>query len=138
MALVEPKSMDECVYFTNRVSDKGKTRCWVIREKCTKCNKGLMSKPRDPKTGRIQIRAKEFKCSECNYTVAEQGYEDSLTANIQYTCQHCNHNGEIQVPFKRKKVKVFDEENMKSKMIESLRFQCQKCSKNIDITHKLK
>ena len=139
MALVEPKSMDECVYFTNRVlNNNGKIRCWVFREKCSECNKALMGKPRDPKTDKIQIRAKEFKCPECNYTVAEQEYEDSLTANIQYTCLYCNHNGELQVPFKRKKVKVFGEENMKGKMIESLRFQCEKCSKNIDITKKMK
>src|SRR3989344_5956087 len=139
MTLVEPKSMDECVYFTSRVfNNNGKIRCWVFREKCPKCGKALMAKPRDPKTGKIQIRAKEFKCPECNYTIPEQEYEDSLTASIQYACQYCNHKGEIQVPFKRKKVKIFDEEGVKSKMIESLRFQCEKCSKNIDITHKLK
>jgi len=139
MALVEPKSMDECVYFTSRVfNNNGKARCWVFREKCPKCNKALMGKPRDPKTGRIQIRAKEFKCPECGYTLPQQEYEDSLTASIQYTCQYCSHNGEIQIPFKRKKVKIVDEVEIKSKMIESLRFQCQKCLKNIDITHKLK
>lgn len=140
MALIEPKSMDECVYFTNRnLNEKGKAKCWVFKEKCPKCGKGLMGKPRDLKTGKVKIRAKEFKCPECNYTVAEQEYEDSLTANIQYACRYCNHNGEIQVPFKRKKVKIFDEEeDMKGKMIESLRFQCEKCGKNIDITKKMK
>ena len=138
MALIEPKSMDECVYFTNRVSDKGKIRCWVFREKCPKCGKGLMSKPKDPKTGKIKIRAKEFKCPECNYTLPEQEYEDTLTANIQYTCQYCSHNGELQVPFKRRKVQIVDEVKLKKKSIESLRFQCQKCGKNIDITKKMK
>jgi len=138
MALVEPKSMDECVYFTNRILDKGKIRCWVFREKCKQCNNSLMGKPKDPKTGKTQIRANKYKCPSCNYTIDEQTYEDSLTANIQYTCKYCSYNVEIQVPFKRKKVKVFDEEGLKGKMIESLRFQCQKCSKNIDITKKMK
>ena len=138
MALVEPKSMDECVYFTNRLLDKGKIKCWVFKEKCPKCGKTLMGKPRDPKTGKVQIRAKEYKCSECSYSLPGQEYEDSLTASIQYTCPHCSHNGEIQVPFKRKKVKIINEGEMKSKTAESLRFQCQKCSKNLDVTHKMK
>ena len=138
MILVEPKSMDECIYFTNRISDKGKIRCWVFREKCKQCNNSLMGKPKDSKTGKTQIRAKEYKCPACNYTIDEQTYEDSLTANVQYTCQYCNHNGEIQVLFERRKVKVFGEDGKKGKMIESLRFQCQKCSKNIDVTKKMK
>ena len=123
MALVEPKSMDECVYFTNRVLDKGKIRCWVFKEKCPKCGKSLMGKPRDPKTGKIQIRAKEYKCPECNYTLPEQEYEDTLTANIQYTCPYCSHDGEIQVPFKRKKIQILNEETGTKKAAESLRFQ---------------
>ena len=138
MALLEPKSMDECVYFTNRVLDKGKIRCWVFREKCPKCGKGLMSKPKNPKTGKIQIRAKEFKCPECSYALPEHEYEDTLTANIQYTCPYCNHNGELQVLFKRKKIQILNEEAGTKKSIESLRFQCQKCNKNIDITKKMK
>lgn len=138
MALVEPKSMDECVYFTNRVLDKGKIRCWIFREKCPKCGKSLMGKPKDPKTGKPKIRAEEYQCPDCKYTLSQQEYEDSLTANIQYTCRYCNHSGELQAPFKRKKVKILNEVEMKSKMIESLRFQCQKCSKNLDITKKMK
>jgi hypothetical protein len=138
MALTELKSMDECVYFTNRVLDKGKIKCWVFREKCPKCGNGLMGKPKDPKTGKIQIRAKEFKCPECNYALPEEEYENTLTANIQYTCPYCNHNGELQIPFKRKKVQILDEVEMKKKSIESLRFQCQNCKKNLDITKKMK
>lgn len=138
MALIEPKSMDECVYFTNRVLDKGKIRCWVLREKCPQCSKGLMGKPKDSKTGKIQIRAKEFKCPQCSYSLLEQEYEETLTANVQYTCRYCEYNGEIQVPFKRKKVQMINEETGTKKAIESLRFQCQKCNKNLDITKKMK
>ena len=35
MALREPASMDECVYFTNRNVGKLKIRSWVFRENCT-------------------------------------------------------------------------------------------------------
>jgi hypothetical protein len=139
MTLIEPTSMEECVYFTNRIfNDKGKIRCWVFREKCPKCNKGLMGKPRDPKTGRAKIRAKEYQCPECKYTLPEEDYENTLTANIKYVCQYCNNEGELQIPFERKKVKIIDEIELKKKTIESLRFQCSKCLKNIDITKKMK
>ena len=60
MALREPVSMDECVYFTNRNIGKGKIRAWVFRENCPKCNKGLMGKPRDSKTGKAKIRTEEY------------------------------------------------------------------------------
>ena len=139
MALIEPNSAGECVYFTNRLlNEKSKIKCWVFREKCTQCGKGSMNKPRDPKTGKIKIRAKEYKCPECGYTLDEKTYEESLTANIKYICPYCNNEGELQLPFKRKKVKIFDEEKLKNKTIESLRFQCQNCNKNIDITKKMK
>jgi len=66
MALQEPKSMDECVYFTNRLLGNGKIRAWVFREQCPKCGKGLMGKPRDPKTGRAKIRSEEYVCPSCS------------------------------------------------------------------------
>ena len=138
MILKEPKSIGECVYFTQRIIDKGHVKAWVLKELCPKCKKGIMSKPHNPKTGRIQIRSNEYKCPECGYTAEKQEYEDTLTANIQYICPYCLFKGETQVPFKRKKVQVFDEEKMKKKTIDSLRFQCEKCKKNIDITKKMK
>jgi len=126
--LVEPKSTEECVYFTNRPIDiKGKVKCWVYREKCPKCKKGLMGKPRDSK-GKIKIRANEYVCPECGYKVEKQEYEDTLTASIKYTCPKCEYNGEIEIPFKRKKFQG----------VESLKFECQKCKNPILITKKMK
>ena len=126
--LIEPKSTEECVYFTNRPIDtKGKIKAWVYRQKCPKCNKALMSKPIGPK-GKIKIRANEYICSECGYRVEKQEYEDSLTAYIKYICPKCQYEGEIEIPFKRKKVQG----------VESLKFECQKCKTPIYITKKMK
>lgn len=128
MALKQPTNADECVYFTRRIIGNGKVMAWVFRNTCPKCGKALMGKPVDKKTGKVSIRAKEYVCPSCGYTAEKNAYEETLTANIEYTCQSCNYSGELQIPFKRKKVQGVD----------SLRFQCQKCKANIDITKKMK
>lgn len=138
MSLTEPKSMDECVYFTNRSDEKGKVKAWVFKEKCPKCKKGLMGKPRDEKTGKPKIRAKEYVCPECNYKVEKEKYEDTLTINVKYTCDKCKNSDEISIPFKRKKVQRVDEETGKKKLIETIRFECGKCGEIFDITKKMK
>ncbi len=129
MALKYPESMDECIYFTNRtIDDKGKAMCWVFKEHCPRCKKGLMAKPRDEKTGKPKIRAKEYVCPECSHTVEKKEYEDTLTANVAYTCPSCQHKGEVSTPFKRKMIDG----------VQTLRIKCEKCSANIDITKKMK
>lgn len=138
MPLKFPNSTNECVYFTRRDIRGGKAVAWVFKELCPKCKKSMMGKPKDPKTGKPKIRAKEYTCESCMYTVPGKEYEDSLTVSIQYTCPECKNSSEAQVPFKRKKVKIFDEEGAKSKSVEVIRFVCSKCNKNIDITKKMK
>jgi predicted SprT family Zn-dependent metalloprotease len=128
MPLRQPESMDECVYFTRRAVGKGFVMCWVFKEKCPKCGKAFMGKPRDPKTGDVKIRAKEYVCPSCNYTVEKTEYEDTLTASIAYTCLHCSNKGETQIPFKRK---TFEG-------AKALVFQCDKCKGKIPITKKMK
>lgn len=135
--LKEPSFMDECIYFTNRTLGNGSVKAWVYKQNCPKCNKALMGKPKDKK-GKVQIRSKEYVCPSCGYSAQKDSYEKTLTAEVKYTCPHCKHQGEATIPFIRKKVKVFDQEEQKSTMIDSLRFQCAKCNKNIDITKKLK
>ena len=132
----EPASMDECIYFTNRVTDKGKLKAWVFKEKCPKCSKGLMGKPVEK--GKVKIRAKEYVCQECKYTIDKDEYEPTLFVNIKYICPYCFNSGELSIPFVRKKVAFVNEATGKKKLVESIRFQCQKCSKNIDITKKMK
>ena len=133
----QPESMDECVYFTTRVLNNGKIRAWVFKELCPKCKKALMGKPKDPKTGKPKIRSTEYVCPECNHTVEKEEYEDTLTINIEYTCPHCGNSGELELPFKRKKVQLVNEETGKKKAVSSVRFQCQKCGKDLDITKKM-
>lgn len=134
MALQFPKSMDECIYFTNRdlrvsIDDapSGEVTCWVFKQECPKCKKGLMAKPRDPKTGKPKIRAKEYVCTECGYTEEKIEHEEKLIASIQYTCPHCQNEDGTQVPFKRKSIAG----------VQTLRIQCSKCDGNIDITKKM-
>ncbi len=139
MGLKEPKSMDECIYFTNRsIGEKGKLKAWVFKQKCPKCGKALMGKPRDPKTGKPKIRAKEYVCPSCKHTEEKQAYEETLNICVKYTCPHCGHQAELETQFKRKKVQIFNEEKQKKVSIPSIRFQCSKCGENIDITKKMK
>ena len=129
MALRQPESMDECVYFTQRFLDRGKgsVKVWVFKQVCPKCKKAIMGKARDKK-GKVLTRANEFVCPSCSYTVEKQVYEESLTANAEYKCPSCSSSGEAQIPFKRKN----------SEGIPTLRFQCAKCKANIDVTKKMK
>lgn len=118
--------MEECVYWTKRKTDTNdQVTCFVLREKCTKCKKAFMGKPVEK--GKVKIRASEYVCPSCNYTISKEEYEPTLKANIIYTCS-CGHKGEISIPFKRKKYMGVD----------ALIFECAKCSKKIAITKKMK
>lgn len=135
----EPKSMDECVYFTSRVlPNNGKIRAWVLREQCPKCQQGLMGKPLDKKTGRPKIRSELYECPKCKYQAPLQEYEDTLTISTLYTCPNCNHHDETQQPFKWKKGKIFNEESGKQATANVIRFSCNKCKKDLNITKKMK
>jgi hypothetical protein len=139
MALKLPKSMDECIYFTRRkLGEKGSAVAWVYKEKCPKCKKAIMGKPKDEKTGKTKIRAKEYVCPSCDHTMEKGAYEDTLTANIQYTCPHCSVSGENQMSFKRKRVQLINPETGKKKAADALKFPCKKCKKDILITKKMK
>ncbi len=132
MVELEPKpqtdsDIEKLIYFTQRRIDSGRAVCWVYRQKCLKCGEGLMGKPRD-KTGKVKVRAKEYVCSECDYSVEKKEYEEGLTANIEYVCPRCKFEGKTRIPFKRKKVDGID----------ALVFKCEKCGERILITKKMK
>ncbi|MCK5629830.1 MAG: hypothetical protein KAI26_04385 [Nanoarchaeota archaeon] len=128
MAYKKPESMDECVYFSNRDVGAGSAMVWVFKQECPKCHKALMGKPVDAKTGRAKIRAKEYVCPGCSYSVEKEEYEEGLTAYCEYTCPECKEHGEAETPYKRKSIDG----------VKTLRFNCQSCSANIDITKKMK
>ncbi len=134
----EPTSMGECIYFTIRTVGSGKIRAWVFKATCPQCKKGLMGKPRDPKTGKPKIRAKEYVCHECKYSEEKKEHEEKLTASIKYTCPHCEKSGETEIPFKRKKVQLFNEEKQKKYSVDALQFLCDHCNEKINITKKMK
>lgn len=138
MALKQPTSMDECIYFTNRSIGTGKAKAWVFKAKCPKCGKSLMAKPRDPKTGKPKIRSKEYVCPSCNHTEQKKEHEEKLTANIQYTCPKCSNKSEIQIPYKRKKIQLLNIETGKKSPVDALQFSCSKCEEKINITKKMK
>ncbi|MFQ5474234.1 MAG: hypothetical protein ACE5DM_00190 [Candidatus Nanoarchaeia archaeon] len=125
--VTEPTSMKELIYFTNRDIGEGKATAWVYRGDCPKCRKGRMGKPVNEKTGKPKIRAKEYVCPECGNTVEKKEYEETLECEIKYRCPVCRHEGEITVPYKRKKFGGKD----------AVVFKCGKCSEKIAITKKM-
>lgn len=130
MSLREPKSVDECVYFTRRANVKA----WVFRENCAKCN----GKMQAVKPESALAKPKEYACETCGNKVETKEYEESLPINIKYTCPKCNNSAELQVPYKRKKIKIFDEEDQKEKTADAVQFECLKCKEKINITKKMK
>ena len=131
--------MEECVYFTRRQLDNGgNVVAWVFRKDCPNCGKAKVAKPKDPKTGKTKIRADVYVCPECGFTIPKEEYEDSLKANIKYKCPKCGNEGELQIPFKRKNVQIFDEVKQKKVSAKALVFHCEKCNEKIAITKKMK
>src|SRR3989338_3269984 len=127
MALKIPSSMEECLYFTNRLLDNnGSVLAWVYRKICPKCRKAKMGKPVDK--GRIKMRADEYVCPACGYAEKKQEHEESLIMEAQYTCPKCGKEGEYSVPYIREKVKG----------IPAYVVECQYCRAKIPLTKKLK
>lgn len=127
MALHVPNSMEDIVYWTNRSIDKGKVMVWVPKQACSQCKKATMGKPVGD-DGSVKIRAKEYVCPSCKYTVEKSAYEESLTAYALYTCPSCLKKGEFSGLFKRKNVEG----------VLTFRFPCSSCGTTIDVTKKMK
>ena len=136
MALKVPNSMDECLYFTNRLIGDKQVIAWVYRKQCPKCKKAQMGKP--VVKGKVKSRAEIYVCPSCSYTEEKIAHEESLMIEAQYTCPSCGKEGEAKVPYRRKKVKVLDEESQKESLAEAVQFLCQHCSGKINVTKKMK
>lgn len=127
MALKKPQSVEECVYFTNRSADSGRTMAWVFRKECPKCKKGIMGKPQK-KGGKVDKKSDYYVCYSCNYQESNEQVENSLILNVEYKCPHCGNEGETTTEYKRKSFQG----------VQSYIFECQKCRQKIPITKKLK
>ncbi|MBT3866002.1 hypothetical protein HOF78_02760 [Candidatus Woesearchaeota archaeon] len=138
MAIKQPNSMDECIYFTNRTMGSGKVKSWVFKAKCPECKNDKMGKPRDPKTGKPKIRATEYVCPSCKHSEEKKAHEETLTACIIYTCPECSHKDEIEIPYKRKNVPIINEKTGKKVYAKALQFECKKCKAKINVTKKMK
>lgn len=123
-----PSSMDLCIYFTNRETPEvGKIVAWVRRKECEKCHNGFMGKPIDPKTKRPKIRATEYVCPKCGFSVEKLEYESNCIVQIEYTCT-CGYSGRATTEYKRKSWNG----------VPSYVFVCESCGKKIGITKKMK
>lgn len=127
MALREPESMDELLYFTNRtLENDGKIKAWVYKVDCPECGKDKMSKPVEK--GKVKIRAAEYVCSICGHIEDKKEHEENLDLEVFYTCPHCGHSGEAKIEYKRKSFLG----------VPSYVFACQGCGAKIGITKKMK
>ena len=122
----EPESMDTLVYFTNRTIGNGHIKAWVYKQQCSQC-KGMMGKPKGAK-GKVKIRAQNYVCNECGFSVPNEEYEGGLKVQVKYTCPSCSNRGEAEVPFRRKRING----------VETVRIECSHCHASIDITKKMK
>ncbi len=87
----------------------------------------MMAKPKGDK-GKVMIRAKEYVCPACNYTVEKEAYEDTLSCSIQYVCPACTYAGDATVPFKRKTWQG----------VKAIVFECAQCKEKTGVTKKMK
>jgi len=137
MALKQPQSMDECLYFTRReLANNGSLFAWVYKKTCPKCKKAKMGKPVEK--GKVKIRAEEYVCPSCGFIESKIPHEESCMLDVVYKCPKCGNESEATIPYKRKKVMLFDEETQKKKSADAFVFECGKCREKIPITKKLK
>ncbi len=122
MTIKIPDSMEECLYFTNRVE----IIAWVYRKVCPKCKKAKMGKPVEK--GKVKTRADYYECPSCHYQEQKVAHEESLMLESTYTCPKCKKKGESTAQYKRK---VFQG-------VPSFVVDCQHCGEKMPLTKKLK
>ena len=121
MALKQPESVDECLYFTRRaLVPKGTIMAWAFRKGCPQCHKGLMRKPK--KT------SPTYDCPECGYSEPKAEHIKGIVLNVEYTCPSCGHSGEATTEYRRKTWQG----------VKAYVFTCQQCGEKIGVTKKLK
>ncbi|PIN87807.1 hypothetical protein COV12_01855 [Candidatus Woesearchaeota archaeon CG10_big_fil_rev_8_21_14_0_10_32_24] len=127
MALEIPESMDDCLYFTNRTLEpKGQILAWVHKKQCPKCKSAKMGKPIEK--GKVKIRATVYVCPSCGFEEDKKTHEESLKMEAQYTCPHCEKEGESSTIYKRNSFQG----------VPAFVIECQHCKGLIPLTKKLK
>jgi predicted RNA-binding Zn-ribbon protein involved in translation (DUF1610 family) len=127
MALIQPKSTNEVLYFTNRTLENGgKIKAWTYKKTCPKCGKAKMGKPVEK--GKVKIRSTEYICPECGFTEEKVLHEESLTLDAVFTCPKCKKDGENSAPYKRKTYLG----------VPSYIVLCPSCNEKIPVTKKMK
>ncbi|MBI2134519.1 hypothetical protein HYU09_00880 [Candidatus Woesearchaeota archaeon] len=128
MELKKPGSMEECLYFTNRsLGNEGYAIAWVYRKPCPKCKNARLGKP-IKKNGKADKKAAVYECPSCKYQEPNEKIESELKVEVEYKCPHCSNEGFATTEYKRKSFEG----------VPAYVFECEKCSKNIGITKKLK
>ncbi len=128
MAHELPDDMEKLVYFTRRFIDGKRVIAWGYKQTCPKCKKALLGKPKDPKTGKPKIRSKDIVCPECGYSIPKLEYEADVDIIADYDCPHCGKHGQSTLKY------VWKTRNG----VKTLRFTCEHCGGNIDVTKKMK
>ncbi len=128
MALKEPQSMEELIYFTNRTLEggKGRIKAWVYKKTCPKCNKAKMGKPVEK--SEVKIRANEYICPSCGFREEKVTHEESLTVEAKYICPECGKEGESSTLYKRKSFMG----------VPAYVVECSNCKAKIPLTKKMK
>jgi len=119
--------MEECLYFTNRSIGEGFAVAWVYRPVCEKCKKGRMGKPLK-KDGKPLKKAEYYECPECKAQVPNEELEPTLQVEIEYKCPDCGNEGFATSEYKR----------VTFEGVKAYIFSCEKCSKKLGITKKMK
>jgi predicted RNA-binding Zn-ribbon protein involved in translation (DUF1610 family) len=128
MALIQPTSTNDLLYFSNRLDGNQRIKAWVYKKTCPQCGKAKMGKPVDEKKGKVKIRATEYICPGCGYAEDKKSHEESCTLEAVYTCGSCGKSGEATISYKRKTYMG----------VPSYVFECSHCGVKIAITKKMK
>ena len=127
MALKQPESMDELLYFTRRtIEPKGRVMAWAFKKTCPECGKALMGKPVE--NGKVKVRAKEYVCPGCGHREDKKEHEKDVALNVQYTCPSCGHQAGTTTEYKRRTFKG----------VPAFVVQCEGCGEKIPVTKKMK
>lgn len=128
MMMDEPESMDDLLFFTNRVTDNMRIKAWTYRPTCPKCRKGKMGKPVNEKTGKVSKKAEVYECPACHHEMPEAEIEKIAVVDVIFTCPFCRKSGQTKTPYVRKPWKG----------VPAYVFECTFCKEKIGITKKMK